>query len=134
MHTVATPALCQMDVTMAQVKAMLTISMKSTASIGDVAQIAGVGLSAASTTVDRLVHMGWVDRFEDPQDRRRTLVRLTDEGSRIVETVWRLRRDLLRTWVNRLDAEDLTALARGVNALKRAAEGSHLETEQPPAA
>jgi DNA-binding MarR family transcriptional regulator len=127
MHTVATPALCQMDVTMSQVKAMLTISMKSIASVGDIAQVTGVGLPAASTTVDRLVNLGWAHRAEDPNDRRRTLVRLTDEGRQIIDTVWRLRRDLLQTWVGRLNDEDKASLARGMAALGAAAKASSAE-------
>jgi DNA-binding MarR family transcriptional regulator len=128
MHTVSTPAICQMDVTMSQVKAMLTIAMKSTSSVGEIAQVCGVGLPAASTTVDRLVDRGWVDRAEDPNDRRRTLVRLSEEGEQVVETIWRLRRDLLRSWMNRLDQSDLNALAQGVRALTAAAQDSARKT------
>jgi DNA-binding MarR family transcriptional regulator len=128
MHAVATPAVCQMDATMAQVKTMLTISMKSNASVGDVAHVTGVGLPAASATLDRLVQQGLVDRSEDPTDRRRTLVSLTDEGRQMVETVWRLRRDLLNDWVSRLDGDDLQALSQGIAALRRVAEQ---ETTQP---
>jgi DNA-binding MarR family transcriptional regulator len=129
MHAVATPAICQMDVTMSQVKAMLMVSMKSVASVGDIAQGMGTGLPSASITVDRLVNLGWAQRAEDPEDRRRTLVRLTDEGRQIVETVWRLRRDMLRDWVSRLNAADREALAQGVAALKAAAEDSARASE-----
>lgn len=120
MHTVATPAICQMDVTMSQVKAMLTISMKSVASVGDIALVTGVGLPSTSATVDRLVSLGWVERAEDPSDRRRTLVKLSQEGTGVIETVWRLRRDLLRTWATRLDPKDLEKLAEGLAALNAA--------------
>lgn len=36
--------------------------------------------SAASRTVDRLVRDGWVQRVENPADRRQKILTLTDEG------------------------------------------------------
>jgi len=129
MHAVATPALCQMDVTMSQVKAMLTVSMSGESTVGDIARSLSVGQPAASTTVDRLVHLGWADRLEDPVDRRRTLVRLTQEGRQLVEMVWRLRRDLLLTWLSRMEKRDLSLLAQGIVALQSAAAGVGAEAQ-----
>lgn len=120
MHGVATPLLCQLDVSMSQVKTMLTVAMKGEVTIGFIAQTMGTGLPAASTAVDRLVHLGWADRAEDPADRRRAIVSLTPAGLNVVETVWRLRRDLLREWLSRMDDADLDVLARGMAALKKA--------------
>jgi DNA-binding MarR family transcriptional regulator len=120
MHAVATPVLCQLDVTMSQVKTLLTVAMKGDVTIGFIAQAMGTGLPTASTTVDRLVNLGWVNRDEDPVDRRRAIVTLTALGRDVIETVWRLRRDLLRDWLGRMDEEDLTALSRGISALKSA--------------
>jgi DNA-binding MarR family transcriptional regulator len=118
MHAVATPLLCQLDVTMSQVKTMLTVAMKGEVTIGFIAHAMVTGLPAASTTVDRLVNLGWVSRSEDPVDRRRAIVTLTATGRDVIETVWRLRRGLLRDWLGRMDEEDLTVLAQGVSALK----------------
>ncbi len=122
MHGVATPLLCQLDVTMSQVKTMLTVAMNGESTIGFIAQTMGTGLPAASTTVDRLVNLGWVNRDEDPVDRRRAIVTLTASGRDVVETVWRLRRDLLREWLDRMGEEDLGVLARGIAALKSASQ------------
>ena len=121
MHTVATPALCRMDVTMAQVKAMLIVAVNEGAYVGTVAEAMGVGLPAASAVIDRLVHLGWLNRREDPVDRRRTLLTLTPGGLEQVETVWRVRRDMLRGWIGRLDGRDERALAQGMRALRELA-------------
>lgn len=132
MHSTGTPAICQMDVTMSQVKTLLTVSMKGEATVGYVAQITGVGQPAASTAVDRLVNLGWLDRTEDPVDRRRAIVSLTPSGHEVVETVWRVRRDLLQAWLERMEEKDLTVLARGLAALRSAAESEN-EIEVVPA-
>ncbi len=43
---------------------------------------AGTGLSSAATTtlIDRLEHKGFVQRVDDPVDRRRVLVEMTPDG------------------------------------------------------
>lgn len=55
--------------------------------IGDIAQALQVRQSSASLLVDRSVRRGLLDRREDPEDRRRAIVRLTDEGQRILDTI-----------------------------------------------
>ena len=127
MLAVATPDLCKLDVTMGQVKSMLAIGLKDEVTIGFIAQTMGTGLPAASTNVDRLVNLGWVTRAEDPADRRRAIVALTPYGREIVERVWRLRRDLLREWLSRMEEQDLSVLAQGIAALKSASTDSQLD-------
>lgn len=46
-----------------------------------------VGSSAMTNRVDRLVQRGFVDREIDPDNRRRVLVGLTDEGFELVDRV-----------------------------------------------
>jgi DNA-binding MarR family transcriptional regulator len=134
MLAVATPDLCKLDVTMGQVKAMLAIGLKDDVTIGFIAQTMGTGLPAASTNVDRLVNLCWVTRAEDPADRRRAIVALTPSGREIVERVWRLRRDLLREWLSRMEEQGLSVLAQGIAALKSASADSTLDERMVAAA
>ncbi|HET9014747.1 MAG TPA: MarR family transcriptional regulator [Thermomicrobiaceae bacterium] len=110
-----------LDLTMAQLKTLLTLVRRGPSPIGQVAEALGVSLPNASHLVDRLVHAGFVERAEDPADRRRTLARLTPAGD---ELVLRLRQghDRFQAWLGRLDVADLAAYVRGVQALARAAE------------
>lgn len=55
--------------------------------IGDVAQSLQVRQSSASLLVDRCVKRGLLHRREDPDDRRRAVVSLTDEGQRILDRI-----------------------------------------------
>src|SRR5918992_1908251 len=67
----------------------------------------GVGPSAVTPVVDRLVEHGFVSRHEDPVDRRILRVRATPGGIDALERVASLRREMLAEIVNQVDAEDL---------------------------
>jgi DNA-binding MarR family transcriptional regulator len=55
--------------------------------IGDIAQALQVRQSSASLLVDRSVRRGLLDRREDPADRRRAIVQLTEEGQRVLDVI-----------------------------------------------
>lgn len=55
--------------------------------VGELAEHLGVTASTMSLTLKRLEAAGWVRRARDPQDRRVTNVRLTEEGARVRERV-----------------------------------------------
>ena len=77
-------------------------------------------ISRASTTrlVDRLVGLGWVDRWHDDQDRRRVLVRLTEEGRRRQGAAGRLHlKGIARLVGIPLVGHDLRALTAALQAL-----------------
>jgi len=48
--------------------------------------------AAATGLVDRLVKLGYLKRLDDPDDRRRVLVRITPKGEELVE---RIRQDIV---------------------------------------
>lgn len=55
-----------------------------------------------SLTIDRLVAAGWVDRAPDPNDRRRVIVKLTDEGLAKAQAF----NDDLHAWEDSLPIDD----------------------------
>jgi DNA-binding MarR family transcriptional regulator len=55
--------------------------------IGDIAQALQVRQSSASLLVDRSVRRGLLDRREDPVDRRRAIVQLTDQGQQVLDVI-----------------------------------------------
>lgn len=66
-----------------------------TVSIGDVADRLQIRHHSASLLVERCVQRGLLTRREDPDDRRKALVGLTDEGFRVLERITlRNRREL----------------------------------------
>jgi len=111
-----------LDLTMAQLKTLLTLADVRPATIGQVADALGVGLPNASHLVDRLVHAGLVERAEDPADRRRTLARLAPAGEELVVRLRQGSRDQFRSWLALMDEADLAAFVTGLQALARVAE------------
>ena len=115
------PEWLQLDLTMAQLKALFALTQEQPATVSSLGDALGIGISASSHLVDRLVQLQMVDRAEDPDDRRRTLVRLSSEGETLVARLRQGRRDRLTACLRRLTADELTALLEGLGALSVAA-------------
>lgn len=77
----------------------------------------GVSKQAAGKTVDRLEHLGYVERAEDECDARRKLIRLTPRGRELLARSAAIFDDLRAEWVRALGAarvRDLEASLRAV--------------------
>lgn len=125
MHAAADPTWLQLDLTMGQLKALIVMA-DNALTVGQVANMLGIGKPAASILVDRLVQLGFVTRSEDPLDRRRTLVGLTPEGRDLTARLRQGARDRFRGWLEQMDDEALAALVQGMQALV-AITGNHTE-------
>lgn len=114
------PHWLQLELSMAQTKALFALTNSEPATVSGLAAQLGVSLPDASRLVERLVQMEFVDRSEDATDRRRAVIRLTGRGN---DLVLRLRegRERFDSWLARLSDEELAALAVGLEALARAA-------------
>jgi DNA-binding MarR family transcriptional regulator len=128
----AGPHLLMIDLTMAQLKALIVLAEEGPASIGQVADLLHVGLPTASHLVDRLVKAQLARREEDAADRRRTLASLTPEGDQMVSRLRQGGQEQLRAWLRALADDDLAALAQGMRALLRAAPSRPDTDEAPP--
>jgi len=106
-----------LDLSMQQLRAMYFLRDEEDVSVGRLAELFGVGLPAASLLADRLVRSGYVERRDDPADRRRVLLSLTRSGLRMVTDLREGSHSLLRRWMSSLSPDDLAALTRGWRAL-----------------
>ena len=113
----AGPRWAQLDLTIAQLRALLTIAGSGPLPVGRLGAALGIGKPAASLLVDALVRRELVVRSEDSDDRRRTLVRLSAGGQELLDELSQGRRERLLGWVRQLDDDELAALARGLRAL-----------------
>jgi DNA-binding MarR family transcriptional regulator len=59
--------------------ALLAVTLAGPLSVSELAKRLGLGLSTTSTIVGQLNRAGLLDRAEDDEDRRRTIVRLHDD-------------------------------------------------------
>jgi len=110
-----------LDISMQQLRAMFFLRDEEQATVGRLAELFGFGLPAASLLADRLVRAGYVERREDPADRRRVLLSLTRVGLRLVTDLREGSHSVLRRWMSSLSPEDLAALTRGWRALAEVA-------------
>jgi DNA-binding MarR family transcriptional regulator len=101
-------------------KLLSSIASKEPATLNDVAKIVGRGAPAVSRSVDALVRAGLVERTQDPNNRRRLALRLTQDGrdrlsSRIAGGA------SLKARLERLAHSELRALERAIEILERGA-------------
>jgi DNA-binding MarR family transcriptional regulator len=111
----------ELDLTMAQLKALFTLEYGGAATIGHTAERLGISLPTASHLIDRLVQGGFVHRAEDPADRRRTVAAVTEKGSELTKRLRQGGRDSLVDWIIQMDDESISALAHGIGSLARIA-------------
>ena len=111
----------ELDLTMAQLKAMMALSALGPLSVGGLGRRLGMAEPSASLLVDKLHAQDLVARRGDPSDRRRTLVELTENAQALVARLQEVRDERLTELLARLDDDDLRALERGILALERAA-------------
>ncbi len=115
------PDFLGVDVTMSQAKCLYVVALHPDISMTAMAEQLHVGLSSASGLVDRLVEHGYLERHEDPTDRRQQLLSLTPAGVSVVERIRELNAEFLASLLQRLSADELEALRFGIAALAREA-------------
>ena len=74
------------DLSFLEFKAMMNLGAfdsRSHLCLADLSQTTGASMPATSRAIDSLVRKGLVSRVEDPDDRRRRLVSLTDTGHEV---------------------------------------------------
>jgi DNA-binding MarR family transcriptional regulator len=76
----------ELELTFTQFKALTLVAHEpAELSVKDVSDRLGISFAAASRAVEPLVKRGFVERAEDPADRRVKRVRTTKKGDRLVE-------------------------------------------------
>ncbi len=118
-----------LDLTMGQLKTLMVLAGCHDLTVSRVAEALSLGKPATSILVDRLVQLQLVQRTEDPQDRRRTLVTLTEEGRTLTARLRQGSIDLIARLVAALDPADLAAWERGLNALLAVIQATNADSE-----
>jgi DNA-binding MarR family transcriptional regulator len=123
-----------LPLTLPQVKALglIACSGPTGRSGRDLATNLGVGPSAVTGIVDRLVEHGFVSRSEDQLDRRIQRLRPTSKGVEVLQRLASVRRDVLAEIVARIDPEDWPIAERGLTIISRAIERLAAELEPGP--
>jgi DNA-binding MarR family transcriptional regulator len=99
-------------------KLLASIAEHEPATLNQVARAAGRGAPAVSRSVDSLVRSGLVERTQDPNNRRRLALRLTQAGRDQLTNPARTGSALLAK-LDRLAHSELRAVERAIEILER---------------
>ena len=99
-------------------KLLAAIGEHEPATLNEVASAVGRGAPAVSRSVDSLVRSGLVERKQDPNNRRRLELRLTDGGRNELGQSPASNK-LLRAKMERLAHSELRAVERAIEILER---------------
>lgn len=76
-----------------------------------------VSAAAASQLVDKLVQAGYIERTEDPSDRRAKLLKLSAKGAKLVDDGIQERYRWMDELTSRLSAVDQTKISEALSML-----------------
>ncbi|NMP23630.1 MarR family winged helix-turn-helix transcriptional regulator [Sulfobacillus harzensis] len=113
----ATRELIGLEVTPAQMNALVVLYEPQNLPMGELADQLGLTESAATRLVDRLLRMNLVRRDRDEVDRRVVRVRLSSYGRQLADLVFKRREEQFTRFAVRLSAGERQHLIQGLSAL-----------------
>lgn len=122
------PELIDLNLTLAQVKAIYVVATAGPLRMVDLATRMGVAPSTLSGLADRLVQLGLLERFDDPANRRQVLVRATPTATEQIQAMSELNQESMRLLLMRLHTiEEIETIERAIRLMTAAA--SEMTTE-----
>jgi len=113
-----------------QLRSLAFLNRSPGASLSDLAEHLGVTCATASATTERLVQRNLVQRIDDPQERRRVLLNLTQEGKHQLKQSQDQTRTHIADLLEGLTPEQVSNIEEGLALLKNVFEQTELKREQ----
>lgn len=92
------------------VKVIFALSHKGSSSLSQLASHIGVSKPNLTPIIDKLIQDGFVNRYEDPNDRRILRVDLTEKATELHKLQSQKFKDMLSEKLSALDIDDLNSL------------------------
>lgn len=111
----------ELDVSLTHIKTLHALAdpyAGAEPSVKDLAERLGLSLAAASRTAEALLRRGWVERREDPHDRRVKRLSITREGRSVIERIEAARLAGLRAWSASLTPAQRETLSAALHDLR----------------
>jgi DNA-binding MarR family transcriptional regulator len=108
--------------TMPQLSILMQLHHKGSCGMSEISERFDVTPAAASQLVDKLVQSGYLERAEDPSDRRARLLKLSPAGLRLVEEGINERYRWMDELVKNLSVEEKAKVSEALDILTRAAQ------------
>lgn len=106
------------DMTMPQFRVLGYLDEKPT-TLSAIARFRRVSLQAAGELVQSLVGRGWIERTPDPNDRRQSLLHLTEQGLQQYRQLNERMSQRLVTYLEKLSKSEMAAVQLALPALHR---------------
>ncbi len=117
------PRLREYRITEPQWRVMRVISDRGATDATGLSEVGLLHAPSVTRILKELEARKLINREQDPEDRRRTLVALSPEGREVVKTVSRHVLNVMREYSERFGAERLERLANELRALSAAIKG-----------
>jgi DNA-binding MarR family transcriptional regulator len=104
-------------VTMSQCSTILGIGKNGTMTMHALSEWMNLATSTMTRIVDNLVRDGYIERAQDPQDRRVVQVSLTEEGDKLFQAIKQIYHEYHRKIVENIPAEELHQVVESLTML-----------------
>ena len=105
--------------TLSQLSALATVHKCGPMSAGEIATIERVQPPSMTKILSSLESAGWVERASHPEDRRQSIISITQAGLNLMEEETRARDEWLAERLQDMDEPDLKILRAAVGVLDR---------------
>lgn len=112
------------ELTMTQLKVLLTLHLDGPQSCGDLANALSLSLPTMTGILARLDHRGYLKRGRDPDDARRVISGLSPAGRETIERLWAAGREGLADVLALVPTDDLKTIERAMEILVAAIDAS----------
>lgn len=106
---------------MPQFSILMQLHYKGSCGMSEISDHFDVSAAAASQLAEKLVQGGYIERAEDPSDRRAKLIQLTSKGKKLIDTGIAERYRWMDELTSKLTAEEKLKLAESLKVLTEAA-------------
>lgn len=93
---------------------------RGSTSVSALAEASQTGLPAVSKAVDALVRRGLVARSQDPLDRRKVPLALTEEGQHVMQAIFGEAEAWLAERFEKLSPQEMESIMKGLESLRKA--------------
>jgi DNA-binding MarR family transcriptional regulator len=104
-----------------QINTLMRLKFNGACGVSDIGEHIGITSAAASQMIDRLVNLGYIQRIEDPQDRRAKHISLSLAGQALVDQGIEARRAWMEQLTSQLTTEQQDTIAAALTMLTEAA-------------
>jgi DNA-binding MarR family transcriptional regulator len=107
---------------MPQFSILMQLHHKGPCGVSEVSDRFDISTAAASQLVEKLVQAGYLDRAEDPSDRRAKLLTLSAKGEELVQQGTEERYRWMDDLTSKLSTEEQVKVVEALNILTKAAQ------------